>query len=348
MNKLVEMQKAINGLSLNDARQVLTMIKLQLDLVEMNKNANIDLYKNLRDIYSKLLVPDNKISRWIPDAATTRLHIVFGDSLAGSLKFAIQQLGYEDTNKIICFREQFAIGPLWQLHEESGQAERGGWFRDHINFGDDEADYDFIAIHQSITEQMAPIPDEASIVIWSGKNAHEQVGLRYALYLLRNSPNKIVLFDAAEACQRKYNTADRYIDYLHAGEIPPEKLQAVWGEVGENGAIAWETRRRLEREWLEFANQHEVLRIWDGDRVLNVDEHHFDSYLLETVEKLHSYKANNDFIKAARVIGEALGYCDQYVGDSYLEYRLRQLIYNGFLEIKGVPRAMRFYSVRRR
>lgn len=68
--------------------------------------------------------------------------------------------------------------------------------------------------------------------------------------------------------------------------------------------------------------------------------------LNKTIEKLHADRSNRDFIKAARVIGEALGHCDQMVVDSYFEYRLRQLIYNQSLEIKGVPRGMRFYSVR--
>lgn len=104
----------------------------------------------------------------------------------------------------------------------------------------------------------------------------------------------------------------------------------------------------LERDWLDLAEQRGVLRIWDGHRIVNVEEHKFDPYLLETVEKLQARKPDGEFIPAARVIGEAIGYCNQLVGDSYFEYRLRQLIYDGVLEIKGVPRAMRHYSVRKK
>ncbi|WP_423778625.1 DUF3658 domain-containing protein [Enterococcus faecium] len=38
----------------------------------------------------------------------------------------------------------------------------------------------------------------------------------------------------------------------------------------------------------------------------------------------------------------------QYIGDQFLEYRVRHLIVNGQFEIKGVPKAMRYYSVRLR
>ncbi|UUZ82376.1 DUF3658 domain-containing protein [Paenibacillus sp. P26] len=104
----------------------------------------------------------------------------------------------------------------------------------------------------------------------------------------------------------------------------------------------------MEREWLSLAEQHEVLRVWDGERIRNVDERYFDTYVLDTVEKIHRERANHEFIKAARVIGDAMGHCGQYVPDGYFEYRLRELVYSGQLEIHGVPKAMRYYSVRRR
>ncbi|WP_396133990.1 DUF3658 domain-containing protein [Bacillus sp. SLBN-46] len=53
-----------------------------------------------------------------------------------------------------------------------------------------------------------------------------------------------------------------------------------------------------------------------------------------------------DFIRTGRVIGETLHRIDEIVGYFYLEYRIRHLIYNGVLELKGVPRSMRYYSVK--
>jgi len=39
---------------------------------------------------------------------------------------------------------------------------------------------------------------------------------------------------------------------------------------------------------------------------------------------------------------------DQRIGDEYFEYRLVHLVVKGAFEIEGVPRAMRFYSVKLR
>ena len=349
MEKNLDIKNAIDRLSLQEAKQLLTLIMSQLDMVERNSNAKIDLYQNLQNVYEKLLhVPPHQNSIWEPNDAAAKVHIVFGDSFAGSLKYVIRQLGIENTHKMISFRDQFMIGPLWQLHEEAGRAHRMEWLKDHINYEVDDDDWDYDAYHQSIMEQIGQIPTEASIVIWSGNNAHDQIGLRYALYLLREKPNDIFVFDAVEACERTFYTSDQSLQYLHAGEIPPEKLQSVFRDIEDHRSLDIETRKLLEHEWLSLADQHNVLRIWDGERIVNVEENYFDSYLLKTIEKLHADRQNRDFIKAARVIGEALGHCDQLIGDSYLEYRLRQLIYNQSLEIKGIPRSMRSYSVRRR
>ncbi len=345
MEQHLEIRKAINRLSLQEAKQLITIVKLQLDLAERDTHEKEDLYKNLKELFEKLLAPNHQISIWEPNDTAAKVHIAFGDSFAGSLKIAIKQLGIEDTNKMIIFHDQFSIGPLWRLHETAGRAYRAEWFRDRINHENDDDDFD--TCYQTIIEQIDLIPAGASIVIWSGNNAHEQAGLRYAVYLLRNRRNHIFTFNAAEACERRFNTPDRLINYVHAGEIPLEKLLKVFGEIENSGPLSFDTRKLLEEEWVSLANHHSVLRIWDGERILNVDENYYDSYLLKTIERLHTDRSNHDFIKAARVIGEALGHCDQYVGDSYFEYRLRQLIYNQSLEIKGVPRAMRYYSVRR-
>lgn len=48
------------------------------------------------------------------------------------------------------------------------------------------------------------------------------------------------------------------------------------------------------------------------------------------------------FMKSARVIGNL----NQYIGDQFVKYRVRHLIMNGVFEIEGIPKAMRFYSVK--
>lgn len=352
MNRVADIKREVEKLPIQDLRMAFQLLMIQFDALENTDAGKAELYNSLKELYDELLTADDQVTNnrvWEPDIDTAKVHIVFGESTAGSLKLVIKQLGYADTNKVICIKERFAVGPLWRLHEEEGRSRREEWLRDHLNDGyseifsnDDEVEVD----HRSLLKRLEQIPDHASIIIWSSKNAYEQVGLRYIIHLLRHRKNELFVFNAAEACEQRFNTPDRRIDYLYSGEITTEKLKAVFGEAEGSGPLTIHAREQLEQEWLGLAEQQEVLRIWDGERIVSVDEHYFDTYLLETVDKLHSYKGDREFIKAARIIGEAYGYCEQYIGDAYFEYRLRHLVYNGLLEIKGVPRSMRHYSVR--
>jgi len=345
LKKMMDIRKAIDELSSEDVRSALRLVMFQIDSAIENKQLEEDIFQNLKGLYDELLLAQNNEKTGALNADTTKIHIIFGDSAAGSLRYAIKQMGLADTNKVVSFNDRYSIGPIWHLHEEEGRKQRYEWLRDHINNGYDSLDVD---LEEEVYPKslIAQMPAEASIVLWIGNNAHDYAGLRYTIYLLRNCLNKVFVFNAEDACSRRFNSPDRFIDYIHLGEVPTEKLQAVFGESEENGPLTRETRDQLEREWLTLAEQQEVLRVWNDNKLVGVDEHYFDTYLFETVEQLLSDKPKGEFIKAARVVGQALGYCEQYVGDQYFEFRLRELIYAGKLEIKGIPKAMRFYSVR--
>ncbi|WP_245959384.1 DUF3658 domain-containing protein [Neobacillus piezotolerans] len=71
-------------------------------------------------------------------------------------------------------------------------------------------------------------------------------------------------------------------------------------------------------------------------------------YLIRIAEELNRKKLKKGFSMAARIIGEAIGQIEEYVGDSFLEYRLRHLIAEGVFEVQGSTKAMRYYSVKLR
>lgn len=68
--------------------------------------------------------------------------------------------------------------------------------------------------------------------------------------------------------------------------------------------------------------------------------------IVRTAHKLHAKQKEKEFIKSGRIIGDVYGQIDTSVGDAFLEYRLRSLVYEGVFEIKGIPKGMRYYSVK--
>lgn len=172
--------------------------------------------------------------------------------------------------------------------------------------------------------------------------------MRHAIHLMRNKRNSISVCDACAVCEELYNRPDAFINYRHSGEIPADKIREALIHLDGKGKLCAPDITRLEWEWQEIMEQAGMLRIWRDSKVLEVPVDYYDQYLLEMLDKLKPPTDDNGFLKSARLIGEAIGYCEQYIGDSYFEYRLRELIYDGILEIKGVPAAMRFYSIRRK
>ncbi|WP_238599696.1 DUF3658 domain-containing protein, partial [Bacillus cereus] len=70
---------------------------------------------------------------------------------------------------------------------------------------------------------------------------------------------------------------------------------------------------------------------------------YFDQFIIKCAK---SIGADQEFLKAPRVIGEALGLVEQSVGDTFLEYRLKELIKQEVFAFVGSLDEMRFYSVK--
>lgn len=277
------------------------------------------------------------------------VHVMFGDSPAGSLKHVLEQMGLRPEHHVMTFRDQYSIGPVGQLATPEGRECRRKWTHDRIHLHDDVENcmYDENYFNKTLL-QIERIPEHVPITIWSGHNAHEQVGLRYAVYLMRNKLNPIYVINAGAESHTLFDAPGIIVDYRHTGEIVPEKLGIIMKHNEGKTALTKTEKVKLEQEWLSLSENSSVLRIWEQQGIVHVSEDYYDQYMIDTVGKLHRDYGNHEFVKAARVIGEVMGYLDQYLPDSFFEHRLLQLIFSGILEIKGVPRAMRYYSVRLR
>lgn len=278
-----EMRRAIHELTPQEARFLLLNMLLKVAMVENNQYPKEKIYEDLLEIRKRISEPHPKGRRiGEPTSDAKQVHLVFGDSFAGSLKISLKKLEWENDHKVISFPDRYSIGPLWKLHTPEGQVKRREWFRDNINgeCEDDELEQGYVRLFR----QLPLIPREATVTIWSSGNANEQVGLRYAVHLLRDRQNELAVFDPAAACYRLFNSPGRSIEYLHSGEIPIDKLVLIMREGTKAERLNDAARIALEHEWQELAGRHETLRIWRDGRIVSVSEDYFDSYLIETIE----------------------------------------------------------------
>ena len=272
------------------------------------------------------------------------IHIVFGAPASGSLKVVLKEMGLNKKEKVISFWDIFSIGPVWRLHEEIGVEARFKWMKNCISAEYDEYP-DYKQGFKKDINGISSIPEGVHITIWTSDSAHEQTGLRFVLYLLKEKNIDITLINTTEAYEELFQVKKVKYTPLHTGEIPTEKLQIIYKQ-GHGKFFTDHDREDLEKDWLSLSESQETLRIWRNGKIQSVPEEYYDEFIIKRAKKLHSQQKIKDFMKSARLIGEVLGHLDQYVRDEFLEYRLKKLIKEGVFESEGSLEAMRFYSVK--
>ncbi|MGI1831494.1 DUF1835 domain-containing protein [Bacillus safensis] len=273
------------------------------------------------------------------------IHIVFGASAAGSLKQALIEMKRNRFEEVITFDDTYSIGPLWQLHNREGQANRIEWLR---NVMSNEFGYfdDMVNDQHRMLQQIKEIKAGSRILIWAGSNAHEQIGLQYAVYLLKEKSIELSVINTTTAFDQLFNTNTRRMDIRHSGEITSEKLKVLYRSKEHIHTVSTEERERLQNEWLSFAKENHTLRIWKKGQAISVPEDEFDAYLVKMAKRVHQSEPEEEFIKTPRLIGEVIGHLDQYIGDDFIEYRLKTLIDKGIFDMKGKRTSMRYYSIK--
>ncbi|KQL18445.1 hypothetical protein AN957_07580 [Cytobacillus solani] len=269
------------------------------------------------------------------------VHIVSSESAAGSLR-----VGLERPKVVIGFPDSFSIGPLWKLVEKAGQTFRNQWLYEHINYEQDDFEYE--NKFANTLREIEDIPRQVPIYIWYGNNADEQTGLRFLLFFLRDKTNDVFLMNSTELYERYIMPEVRGQKISHTGHIEPKDLRLLFEKGRKAPPISEQERMQLQEEWNSLAQTKEVLRLWMKGEIKGVKENHFDPLIINTIKMLHRKQEKRDFIKAGMVIGEILSGTNELINAFFLEYRIRNLIYSGLLELKGIPKSMRHYSVKLR
>ncbi|WP_144510087.1 DUF1835 domain-containing protein [Bacillus sp. FJAT-22090] len=327
-----KIKKIVEQLSEQEAKSLLLQHFLRLQMLEETNYPESEILASMKKEYQALL---KHASEPKYDPYHT-VHIVFGDSPAGSLRIALPK-----DEKVIRFSDQFSIGPVHQLHTEKGLEQRKKWLFLHINLDEEFIDTYIDEFQQALTE-IRNIPEHIPIYIWTANNAHEQAGVRLVLHILKEKKNDIRLLNINIAFKNLWPS----IIPIHTGELGNEKLKTIYNTYKIEQPLTEQLRNKLADEWEKLAETTDVLRIWENEQIRSVPDSYFDSFIIEKARYLHDGQTQPEFMKSARLIGEVIGNLDEYTGDQFIEYRLRQLILQGVFEIEGVPKAMRFYSVR--
>ncbi|MGM7636794.1 DUF1835 domain-containing protein [Bacillus sp. Hm123] len=337
-----ELKKIIAELPNEEAKSLLFHVLLRLNLMQETDYSEKAFVYDVEKVYEMILRLSKERSEMKKEEQFQRVHILFGDSPAGSLKVALKTLGVNKVERVISFWDIFSIGPIFRLHEEVGEEARMDWMKNLMA----EDFHEYKQRYQKTMDQILSIPENVPITIWVSESSHEQTGLRFVLHLLKNKTNEMNVINSTTTYAEHFNELNIEYVVMHTGEIPPEKLQVIYEQSQMKPSLSQVERKKLEREWLTLAENREALRIWKNGRIESAPEDYYDQFIIQRAKYLHRKPQLKGFMKATRLIGDVLGHLEQHVGDSFLEYRLKKLIKAGVFESEGSLEAMRFYSVR--
>lgn len=83
-------------------------------------------------------------------------------------------------------------------------------------------------------------------------------------------------------------------------------------------------------EWKKLMQENAEIRIYEGGKkIISKSENYFDSFIKNSV--------TNEPQKATKIVSETMKKMTQTVSNTFIEYRLRQLILQNYFDIQGNP-----------
>ena len=249
------------------------------------------------------------------------LHLVLGGSAGGCVRAAVAN--YSLTGRVHVIDDDLSHGPL------NDKQARAAYFRAlYQNYGQLPEDpapslADFDSLSVLLAQDLAP-----EVCIWAGENASEKTFLGMACYSLRDFRGPVT---------RVGKTGLKSLPYI--GPQTPALLASLFDQ---REAVDSMTKAALSSDFLHQRDSGATLRKWEAGKIADVPADYYDSLLLACCSK--------DWVSAARVVGTAMGRCDEnnLLNDVFLSDRLQHLIAKGAVEASGPQASLRDYDVRLR
>lgn len=249
-----------------------------------------------------------------------RINLVSGGSAGGNLRAAFES--HEMTERVHVFDDDLSHGPL------SNREARHAYFNELcIHYGPvEDTPVSCFADLEHLSRQL-DLNDTQEVCIWAGENASERVFLAMACHGLRHFNGSI---------NRVGSTGLKSPPYI--GAQTPDLLAALWDE---RKTIDPHTRTAQAKAFLHHQNTGGILRRWEANEIVDVAPDYYDTLLTKGCPK--------DWTSAARVVGTAMGACDEQnlLNDVFLSGRLQHLIACEMIEVSGPQTSLRDYVVRR-
>ena len=253
------------------------------------------------------------------------IHIVFNESEVELMKQVIE-LDETMSGDVIQIRDDYAAGPLSALDTEEGRQSRLNWWKDLLSY----SHYQESQVHhfddretvQLLKSKLDENPDE-ELWIWMGQNQHDVCGYYWLMPQLKDYQGRVMVLFLNNLPFINEKGHIFYPSWLN--EIQPKEFIKAKKLARPITLSEFEVDPD---EWFRIVNDGGLVRILEGGKkIASKDDTFYDKEVLKNLTP--------EWQKAWRLVSNTLHRMPVKTGDVFIEWRIRQLIEQGKIEVTG-------------
>ncbi len=271
------------------------------------------------------------------------IHIVFNEADVKVLQEAIaldenSADGNELAGQVIQIKDDYAVGPLYNIYIGEGINARKEWWTEVLLGGDFEGKADSSEVDDTKTaaELVGTMRrnEEEQIWIWAAQNKHDVSGYYWLLNYLKEFQGRVHILYLNNL--PFFNNKGHIFYPTWLSEIPAKEFLKAKKLAREITPSEFEVDPD---EWTKICNEHKGVRFLEGGKKLvQYDYDFYDGELKKFV--------TSDWQKASKIINQFLSKAKETTGDAYILWRLKTMIAQDMFDVQGKIENMKDFEVK--
>jgi hypothetical protein len=267
------------------------------------------------------------------------IHVVFQQADVEALRESFE-IDPSLDGEIVGIKDDYAVGPINNIHTEEGIKNRLQWWKDILAGGpyDGIADDGHVDDNKTVADLKSKLDEnsEEIVWIWAAQNKHDVSGYYWLISQLKDYQGRIYIL---------YLNNLPFINEKGGIFYPVNLFQIQPKEFVKAKKLARPiTLSEFEvdpDEWTKLGNEDKGIRLLEGGKkLIQKDYDYYDAELLKFI--------SNDWQKVSKMFTQFFSKAKETTGDAFLLWRLSVLIEEGKLEMQGDIKNMKDFEVKRK
>lgn len=253
------------------------------------------------------------------------IHIVFNESEVDLMKQVIE-LDETLIGEVIHIRDDYAVGPLAGIETEEGWQARTNWWLELMEYSHySKSDIKEVDDRETIKQLKNKLNDdtEEQLWIWMGQNQHDVCGYYRLISELSEYQGRVMVLYMNNLPFINEKGQIFYPSWLN--EIQPKEFLKAKKLARPVTLSEFEIDPD---EWRKLCDENNLVRILEGGKkIVGKEESFYDDEIIKNL--------TTEWQKAWRLVGNTLHRMKIKTGDVFIEWRIKELIKAGKIEVTG-------------